>query len=168
MSENFRIEHDSMGEVRMPAGGKWAARTQRALENSPISGLRIERGLIAALATLKGIAATVNARLKIIDKDVAGAVQAVAAEVADGRWDDQFPVDVYQTGSGTSSNMNMNEVLATLATEKLGKTVHPNDHVNASQSSNDVFPSAIHLAATREIVAELIPGLPHLAAAPRK
>jgi len=168
MSENFRIEHDSMGEVRVPADAKWAAQTQRAVENFPISGLRIERALIAALAVLKGNAATVNARLKIIDKDVADAISAAAAEVADGRWDDQFPVDVYQTGSGTSSNMNINEVLATLATEKLGRPVHPNDHVNASQSSNDMFPSAIHVAATREIVVDLVPALEHLAKALHK
>jgi fumarate hydratase class II len=168
MSENFRIEHDSMGEVRVPADAKWAAQTQRAVENFPISGLRIERALIAALATLKGNAAIVNARLKIIDKDVADAISAAAAEVADGRWDDQFPVDVYQTGSGTSSNMNINEVLATLATEKLGRPVHPNDHVNASQSSNDMFPSAIHVAATREIVVDLVPALEHLAKALHK
>jgi fumarate hydratase class II len=163
MTEAWRMEHDSMGEVRVPADAKWAAQTQRAVENFPISGLRIERSLIAALASIKGAAAMVNARLKIVDKDVAEAINAAAAEVASGQWDDQFPVDVYQTGSGTSSNMNANEVLATLAGEKLGRAVHPNDDVNASQSSNDVFPSAIHLAATKEIVTRLIPALEHLA-----
>src|SRR5437763_399494 len=163
MSEAWRIEHDSMGEVRVPADAKWAAQTQRAVENFPISGLHIERALIGALAAIKGAAAMVNARLKIIDKDIAQAIHDAAAEVAAGKWDDQFPIDVYQTGSGTSSNMNANEVLATLASERLGKPVHPNDHVNASQSSNDVFPSAIHLAATREIVTRLVPALEHLA-----
>src|SRR3954454_22398639 len=155
MAENYdyRIEHDSMGEVRVPASARWAAQTQRAVQNFPISGLRIERSLIAALATLKGIAAGVNARLKIVDKDIADAIQSAATEVAAGDWDDQFPVDVYQTGSGTSSNMNMNEVLASLATERLGDgiAVHPNDHVNASQSSNDVFPTAIHVAVAEAI-----------------
>src|SRR3954471_14921037 len=168
MSDTWRIEHDSMGEVRVPASAKWAAQTQRAVENFPISGLHIERALIGALASIKGAAAKVNARLKIIDKDVAEAIHAAAAEVAAGQWDDQFPVDVYQTGSGTSSNMNANEVLATLASERLGKPVHPNDHVNASQSSNDVFPSAIHLAALRAVQRELLPALEKLEKALRK
>ena len=167
MSE-YRIEHDSMGEVKVPVDAKWAAQTQRAVDNFPISGLPIERALIAALASIKGAAALENARLKVIDRRVATAIHGAAAEVAVGSWDDHFPIDVYQTGSGTSSNMNMNEVLATLAGEKLGEKVHPNDHVNASQSSNDVFPSAIHLAATREIVRTLIPALDHLAKALRK
>jgi fumarate hydratase, class II len=164
----YRIEHDSMGEVRVPAAAKWQAQTQRAVENFPISGLRIERSLISALARIKGAAAGVNAALKVVPKDVAKAIAAAADEVAAGEWDDQFPIDVYQTGSGTSSNMNANEVLATLATEKLGDTVHPNDHVNASQSSNDVFPSAIHLAATEQLVNDLVPALEHLAAALRR
>jgi fumarate hydratase, class II len=164
----FRTEHDSMGEVRVPAGARWAAQTQRAVDNFPISGLRIERSLIRALASIKGVSATVNARLKVVDRDVADAIAEAAAEVADGQWDDHFPVDVYQTGSGTSSNMNMNEVLANLASEKLGRAVHPNDHVNASQSSNDVFPSAIHLAATWSIVRDLQPSLDHLAKALRR
>jgi fumarate hydratase class II len=167
MSE-FRIEHDTMGEVRVPAEARWAAQTQRAVDNFPISGLRIERSLIAALASIKGAAALVNGRLKVIDKKVGEAIAAAADEVAAGEWDDQFPVDVYQTGSGTSSNMNTNEVLANLASEKLGETVHPNDHVNASQSSNDVFPSAIHVAATLTIVNDLIPALEQLAASLRK
>jgi fumarate hydratase class II len=164
----FRIEHDSMGEVRVPADAKWAAQTQRAVENFPISGLTIDRLLIRALAEIKGAAALVNARLKILDKDIASAIHEAAGEVADGRWDDQFPIDVYQTGSGTSSNMNTNEVLATLASEKLGRKVHPNDHVNASQSSNDVFPSAIHIAACHGLVNDLVPALEHLAKALRK
>jgi fumarate hydratase class II len=164
----YRIEHDSMGEVRVPADARWQAQTQRAVENFPISGLRIERALIGALASIKGEAAMVNARLKVLPKDVAVAIHEAAAEVVGGAWDDHFPVDVYQTGSGTSSNMNMNEVLATLASGRLGADVHPNDHVNASQSSNDVFPSAIHLAATSEISKELIPALEHLAKALRR
>src|SRR5207245_8490551 len=154
---DFRVEHDSMGEVRVPVDAKWAAQTQRAVENFPISGLRIERGLIAALAAIKGAAAMVNARLKVVDRDVARAIAEAADDVASGAWDDHFPIDVYQTGSGTSSNMNMNEVLANLASEALGRRVHPNDDVNASQSSNDVFPSAIHVAATRAMVVALLP-----------
>jgi fumarate hydratase class II len=130
--------------------------------------MRKERSLIAALALIKGAAATVNGRLKIIEKDVAKAIAEAAAEVAEGDWDDHFPIDVFQTGSGTSSNMNANEVLANLASERLGRKVHPNDDVNASQSSNDVFPSAIHLAATTQIVNDLIPSLRQLAKALRK
>ncbi|ARZ68133.1 class II fumarate hydratase [Streptomyces sp. HU2014] len=163
-SEQYRIEHDSMGEVRVPAHAKWRAQTQRAVENFPISGQRLERAHIAALARIKGAAAKVNAELGVVDKDIAEAVAAAAEEVAAGRWDDHFPVDVFQTGSGTSSNMNTNEVLATLATERLGRDVHPNDHVNASQSSNDVFPSSIHIAATAAVTGDLIPALEHLAA----
>ena len=161
----FRIEHDSMGEVRVPADAKWRAQTQRAVENFPISGQRLERAHIQALAQVKAAAATVNARLGVLDEEMAEAITSAAAEVADGRWDDHFPVDVFQTGSGTSSNMNMNEVVATLATERLGSPVHPNDHVNASQSSNDVFPSSIHIAATAAVTVDLIPALDHLASA---
>ncbi|KPL32244.1 aspartate ammonia-lyase [Streptomyces anulatus] len=159
----FRIEHDSMGEVKVPAGAKWRAQTQRAVENFPVSGQRLERAHIEALARIKGAAAKVNAELKVLDPDIAAAIQEAAAEVASGRWDEHFPVDVFQTGSGTSSNMNTNEVIATLATERLGREVHPNDHVNASQSSNDVFPSSIHIAATAAVTADLIPALDHLA-----
>ncbi|MFF0285058.1 class II fumarate hydratase [Streptomyces sp. NPDC005262] len=161
----YRIEHDSMGEVRVPAHAKWRAQTQRAVENFPISGQRLERAHIEALARIKAAAAKVNAELKVLDPDIAEAIQDAAGEVADGRWDAHFPIDVFQTGSGTSSNMNTNEVLATLATERLGREVHPNDHVNASQSSNDVFPSSIHIAATAAVTGELIPALDHLAAA---
>ncbi|WP_406865428.1 class II fumarate hydratase [Streptomyces sp. HUAS MG47] len=164
-TDGYRIEHDSMGEVRVPAHAKWRAQTQRAVENFPVSGQRLERAHIEALARIKAAAAKVNAELGVIDPEVAGAIQGAAAEVAEGRWDEHFPVDVFQTGSGTSSNMNTNEVLATLATERLGKDVHPNDHVNASQSSNDVFPSSIHIAATAAVTADLIPALEHLAAA---
>ncbi|MCD9902268.1 class II fumarate hydratase [Streptomyces sp. MT29] len=162
-SARFRIEHDSMGEVKVPAHAKWRAQTQRAVENFPISGQRLERAHIEALARIKGAAAKVNAELKVLDPDIAGAIQEAAAEVASGRWDEHFPVDVFQTGSGTSSNMNTNEVIATLASERLGSEVHPNDHVNASQSSNDVFPSSIHIAATAVVTADLIPALEHLA-----
>ncbi len=163
--EGFRIEHDSMGDVRVPADAKWRAQTQRAVENFPISGQRLERAHIEALARIKAAAATVNARLGVLDEDIAAAIVSAADEVAGGRWDEHFPVDVFQTGSGTSSNMNANEVIATLATERLGRAVHPNDHVNASQSSNDVFPSSIHIAATAAVTGELIPALEHLAGA---
>ncbi|MFD9339680.1 class II fumarate hydratase [Streptomyces sp. NPDC060028] len=163
--EEFRIEHDSMGDVRVPAHAKWRAQTQRAVENFPISGQRLERAHIEALARIKAAAATVNAKLGVVDEDIAEAIRSAAAEVAEGRWDEHFPVDVFQTGSGTSSNMNANEVIATLATERLGCDVHPNDHVNASQSSNDVFPSSIHIAATAAVTRALIPALDHLAAA---
>ncbi|MFD4018059.1 class II fumarate hydratase [Streptomyces sindenensis] len=159
----YRIEHDSMGEVRVPAHAKWRAQTQRAVENFPVSGQRLERAHIEALARIKGAAAKVNAELKVVDPDIAAAIQEAATEVASGRWDEHFPVDVFQTGSGTSSNMNTNEVIATLATDRLGREVHPNDHVNASQSSNDVFPSSIHIAATAAVTADLIPALDHLA-----
>ncbi|MBA6441072.1 class II fumarate hydratase [Streptomyces sp. GMR22] len=163
--EGYRIEHDSMGEVRVPAHAKWRAQTQRAVENFPVSGQRLERAHIQALARIKGAAALVNAELGVVDKEIAGAISEAAAEVAEGRWDDHFPVDVFQTGSGTSSNMNTNEVLATLASERLGRPVHPNDHVNASQSSNDVFPSSIHIAATAAVTGDLIPALAQLAEA---
>ncbi|MFF2349496.1 class II fumarate hydratase [Kitasatospora sp. NPDC058115] len=165
MTGDYRIEHDSMGEVRVPAGAKWQAQTQRAVENFPVSGQRLERAHIAALARIKAAAARVNARLGVLDEETAAAIASAAEEVAAGRWDAEFPVDVFQTGSGTSSNMNTNEVIATLAGERLGRPVHPNDHVNASQSSNDVFPSSIHIAATAAVSQELIPALEHLAEA---
>ncbi|GAA3884539.1 class II fumarate hydratase [Streptomyces sedi] len=164
-TNEYRVEHDSMGEVRVPADARWRAQTQRAVENFPISGQRLERAHIAALARVKAAAAKVNAELGVVDKDMAEAIAAAAEEVAEGRWDEHFPIDVFQTGSGTSSNMNTNEVLATLATERLGRPVHPNDHVNASQSSNDVFPSSIHIAATGAVIEVLIPALDHLAEA---
>ncbi|TDC61476.1 class II fumarate hydratase [Actinomadura sp. GC306] len=158
----FRIEQDSMGEVRVPAAAKWRAQTQRAVENFPISGRPLEDAHIAALGHIKAAAATVNAELGVLDKDLAAAITEAAREVADGRWNGEFPIDVFQTGSGTSSNMNTNEVVATLAQERLGRPVHPNDHVNASQSSNDVFPSSIHIAATGAVLNDLIPALRHL------
>jgi len=162
-SEPYRVEHDSMGEVRVPANAKWRAQTQRAVENFPISGQMLGRAHIEALARIKAAAATVNGDLGIIDAKMAKAIRAAAEEVAHGDWDDQFPIDVFQTGSGTSSNMNANEVIASLASERLGSAVHPNDHVNASQSSNDVFPSSIHVAATSGVVNDLVPALEHLA-----
>jgi fumarate hydratase, class II len=161
--QKYRVEHDSMGEIKVPAHAKWRAQTQRAVENFPISGQPIERAHIEALARIKAAAAKVNAELGVLDKDVAEAIAESAAEVAEGRWDEHFPIDVFQTGSGTSSNMNTNEVIATLATERLGRPVHPNDHVNASQSSNDVFPSSIHVSATSAVVNDLVPALEHLA-----
>ncbi|WP_433797850.1 class II fumarate hydratase [Actinoplanes sp. CA-252034] len=154
-----------MGEVRVPAAALWRAQTQRAVENFPISGRGLEPSHIRALARIKGAAARVNANLGVLEKDLAESIATAAAHVADGGYDDQFPVDVFQTGSGTSSNMNANEVIATLASRDLGRPVHPNDHVNASQSSNDVFPSSIHLAATEAVSADLIPALGHLAVA---
>jgi fumarate hydratase class II len=165
-----RIERDSMGEVRVPSSARYGAQTQRAVENFPISGQAIDRRIIRALAMIKGAAAEVNAELDEVpgvDEHLAAAIAAAAAEVAGGRWDDQFPVDVFQTGSGTSSNMNANEVLAALASERLGEpgAVHPNDHVNASQSSNDVFPTAIHLAVAEAMRDDLLPALAELSAA---
>ncbi len=157
----YRIEHDTMGEVRVPVDALWRAQTQRAVENFPISGRGLERAQIRALGLLKGACARVNAQLGIITDEQAGAIAAAADEIAAGQHDDQFPIDVFQTGSGTSSNMNANEVIATLA-GKAGVEVHPNDHVNASQSSNDTFPTATHLAATEATVTELIPALEHL------
>ncbi|WP_052397806.1 class II fumarate hydratase [Streptomyces sp. NRRL F-5123] len=162
-AEGYRVEHDSMGEVRVPAAAKWRAQTQRAVENFPVSGRPLERAHIAALARIKAAAAQANAALGVLDEDMAEAIAAAAGEVAEGRWDAHFPVDVFQTGSGTSSNMNANEVIATLATERLGRPVHPNDHVNASQSSNDVFPSSLHIAATAAVTGDLVPALTRLA-----
>jgi fumarate hydratase class II len=159
----YRIERDTMGEVQVPKDALWRAQTQRAVDNFPISGTRLERAHIRALAQIKAAAAMVNADLGVLDRAVAEAIAAAAAEVAEGRHDDQFPIDVFQTGSGTSSNMNANEVLATLAEAELGARVHPNDHVNASQSSNDVFPTSIHLAATSAVATDLVPALDHLA-----
>jgi len=154
-----------MGEVRVPAEALWRAQTQRAVENFPLSGVPIERQLIAALGHIKAAAAQVNRDLGVVEADIANAISAAARDVAAGNYDAHFPIDVFQTGSGTSSNMNANEVIATLAQRQLGRDVHPNDDVNASQSSNDVFPSAIHLAATQAIVRDLIPALEHLAVA---
>jgi fumarate hydratase, class II len=160
----YRTEHDSMGDVEVPADALWGAQTQRAIDNFPISGEPIGRDMISALASIKAAAAAVNGELGVLEGDMATAIGDAAASVARGEHNEQFPLDVFQTGSGTSSNMNANEVIASLASRALGRRVHPNDHVNASQSSNDVFPSAIGLAATRLLARELIPALDHLAA----
>ncbi len=162
-ADGFRIEHDSMGEVHVPSDARWGAQTQRAVENFPISGGVVEHSILQALAIIKGTCAAVNAELGTIDAAVAEAIGEAADEVASGHHADQFPVDVFQTGSGTSTNMNMNEVLAHLAAERLGRAVSPNDEVNASQSSNDTFPAAVHLACVREIQTDLVPSLAQLA-----
>jgi fumarate hydratase, class II len=166
-NEEYRVERDTMGEVRVPYKALYRAQTQRAVENFPISGRGLERAQIRALGLVKAAAARVNGRIGVLAPDVAEAIAGAADEVARGVHDDHFPIDVYQTGSGTSSNMNANEVIATLATRS-GVSVHPNDHVNASQSSNDVFPTTIHLAATEALATDVVPALEHLAAALRR
>ncbi|MDQ3615999.1 MAG: class II fumarate hydratase [Actinomycetota bacterium] len=165
---DFRTEHDSMGEVQVPAAALWRAQTQRAMENFPISGTTLEPAHLKALAQVKAAAAKVNAQLAVITAEQAAAIRRAAAAVIDGKHDDHFPIDVFQTGSGTSSNMNMNEVLASLTSadpESSSLQIHPNDHVNASQSSNDTFPTSIHVAATASTTSLLIPALDHLASA---
>ncbi|WP_367132359.1 class II fumarate hydratase [Saccharothrix sp. HUAS TT1] len=161
--QEYRVEHDTMGEVRVPADALWRAQTQRAVENFPISGRGLERAQIRALGLLKAAAARVNERLEVLEPEVAAAIAEAADSVAAGEHDAHFPVDVFQTGSGTSSNMNANEVIATLATRALGREVHPNDHVNASQSSNDTFPTTLRVAATEAVARDVIPALEHLA-----
>jgi fumarate hydratase class II len=161
----YRIEHDTMGEVKVPKDALYRAQTQRAVENFPISGTTLERAHIAALAQIKKSAAQANAKLGVLDAAIAAAIAGAADEVIAGKHDGEFPVDIFQTGSGTSSNMNMNEVLATLASARLGSAVHPNDHVNASQSSNDVFPTSVHVAVTSALIHDLLPALDHLAKA---
>jgi fumarate hydratase class II len=166
-----RILHDSLGDVAVPVDAKYGPQTQRAVENFPISGVRMEPVLLRALATLKSEAARVNAGRRdvgAVTRTVADAIREAADEIASGEWYDEFPLDVFQTGSGTSTNMNMNEVLATLATERLGQAVHPNDQVNASQSSNDVFPSAVHIAACISVSEDLVPALRRLARSLRR
>jgi fumarate hydratase class II len=158
---NIRIEHDSMGELRVPADALWGAQTQRAVENFPISGQRMPRGFIEALGVIKASAADVNGRLKLLDAGVAAAIAEAAQRVADGEFDAHFPIDVFQTGSGTSSNMNANEVIAHIASTSR-RRVHPNDHVNLGQSSNDVIPSAIRVSATVACARDLLPALKHL------
>ena len=165
MSQKYRIEHDSMGELQVPADALWGAQTQRAVQNFPVSGQRMPRAFIRALGLIKGSAAEVNGVLGLLPKGVARAITLAAAEVAQGNHDTHFPVDVYQTGSGTSSNMNANEVIATLANRsgKAGRTrVHPNDHVNLGQSSNDVVPTALRVSAVLETREQLLPALVHL------
>ncbi|WP_312918818.1 class II fumarate hydratase [Kocuria sp.] len=168
MAENteYRIEHDTMGEVRVPKDALYRAQTQRAVENFPISGTTLEREHIKALAQVKKAAATANEELGVLDAQRAQAIRDAADAVASGQYDEHFPIDVFQTGSGTSSNMNTNEVLATLATRSLeseGVEVHPNDHVNASQSSNDVFPTSVHVAVTNALINDLKPAMDVLA-----
>jgi len=164
----FRIEHDSLGPVPVPIEARWQAQTQRAIDNFPISGGRVAPGLIRALVEIKRAAALVNVEEGHLDRVATDAIVTAADEVLSGLHDDQFPIDVFQTGSGTSTNMNVNEVLATLATVRAGTPVHPNDHVNAGQSSNDTFPSAIRIAAATRIVGHLIPSLEHLARSLRR
>ncbi len=162
--KEYRVEHDTMGEVRVPTAALYGAQTQRAVDNFPISGLRMPRSFIRALGLIKGAAAAAHQALGLLDARVAGAIQEAAAEVAEGRHDAHFPIDVFQTGSGTSSNMNSNEVIARIASDQLGSKVHPNDHVNMGQSSNDVIPTAIHVSASLLVSEELLPALEHLAA----
>ncbi len=160
--KKFRTEQDSMGELQVPADALWGAQTQRAVQNFPISGLTMPRQFIAALGLVKWAAAGANAELGLISTNVAMAIQKAALEVAGGSHDGEFPIDVFQTGSGTSSNMNANEVIAHIASEDLGANVHPNDHVNMSQSSNDVIPTCVHLSAAIAINESLLPALTHL------
>jgi len=158
----FRIEKDSMGELEVPEDALWGAQTQRAVNNFPISGLAMPRQFIAALGLVKWAAAGANAELGLIKSDIAIAVQKASLAVSEGNYDEHFPIDVFQTGSGTSSNMNANEVISHVATEELGASVHPNDHVNMSQSSNDVIPTCVHVSAALAIHQELLPALKHL------
>ena len=160
-SSSFRIEHDSMGDLRVPADALWGAQTQRAVQNFPISGQPMPRGFIRALGLIKAAAAEVSAGLGQLPKAQAAAIRDAALSVAEGRHDAHFPIDVFQTGSGTSSNMNANEVIATLASRS-GKQIHPNDHVNLGQSSNDVIPTAIRVSAQLAVVEDLLPSLKHL------
>jgi len=160
----FRIEKDSMGELQVPENALWGAQTQRAVNNFPISGLTMPRQFIAALGLVKWAAAGANAELGLIKSEVAIAVQKASLAVSDGEYDEHFPIDIFQTGSGTSSNMNANEVISHIATEALGADVHPNDHVNMSQSSNDVIPTCVHVSAALAIHQKLLPALAHLSA----
>jgi fumarate hydratase class II len=164
MADGYRIEKDSLGEMQVPEDALYGAQTQRAVENFPISGQRFGRRFIEALGIIKKSAVLTNAQMGAVDQDIADAIVAAASEVIDGKWDGQFVLDVYQTGSGTSTNMNTNEVVSHRASEILGSKVHPNDHVNFGQSSNDVIPTAIYVAARVAIAKELVPGLEHLRA----
>jgi fumarate hydratase class II len=161
----YRAELDSLGEMKVPASALYGPQTQRAVENFPISGEPMPAEFIHALGLLKQVCARVNAGLGLLDPAIAGAVEQAAGEVAAGKWDAEFPVDVFQTGSGTSTNMNANEVIAHRADKILGRRVHPNDHVNLGQSSNDVIPAVLHVSAVLEIERQLIPALEHLRAA---
>jgi len=159
---DYRIEKDSLGEIKVPANALYGAQTQRAVQNFPVSGIRFPRDFIRSLGLIKAVAAEVNAGLGLLDAQLAHAIHLAALEVADGAWDDQFPLDVFQTGSGTSTNMNANEVIATLASKTHGAPVHPNNHVNMGQSSNDVIPAAIHVSAYLQLAELLLPALHHL------
>jgi len=163
MTAEYRLEHDSMGELEVPADALWGAQTQRAVNNFPISGLVMPRQFIRGLGLIKWAAAVTNRELGLLSSRIAQAIEAAALEVAEGRHDTHFPVDVFQTGSGTSSNMNANEVIARLASDAAGEPAHPNDHVNMGQSSNDVIPSAIHVSAALGVTEQLLPALGHLA-----
>jgi fumarate hydratase class II len=165
MTVETRVEKDSMGEMKVPKAARYGASTQRAVENFDISGEPMPAKLVHALGLIKAAAARVNAALGLLDRDTAGAIEKAAREVADGRWDAEFPIDVFQTGSGTSTNMNANEVIANRAAELLGRKVHPNDQVNLGQSSNDVIPAVLHVSALIEIERDLLPALEHLRAA---
>lgn len=162
MPHKVRLEHDSMGELQVPEAALWGAQTQRAVQNFPISGRPMPRGFIRALGLIKAAAAEVNAELGLLPKATSKAVRKAAFEVAQGHFDEQFPIDLYQTGSGTSSNMNANEVIANLATRSGKAAVHPNDHVNLGQSSNDVVPTAIRVSAQLAVIEDLLPALKHL------
>jgi fumarate hydratase class II len=170
MAKPTRIEKDSMGEVRVPADALWGAQTQRAVENFPVSGRPMPARVIRTLGLVKAAAARVNRRLGLLDARRAAAIERAAREVAEGKWDAQFPIDLFQTGSGTSTNMNANEVIARRAGQILGgkPAVHPNDHVNLGQSSNDVFPTVLHIAAHLEVRESLLPALRGLASALRR
>src|ERR1035438_119435 len=161
---SFRLESDSLGVVEVPSEALWGAETQRAIRNFPSSGLRLPHAFLRALGLIKASAAAANAELGALPPALAAAIEAAANAVAQGRHDDDFPVDVFQTGSGTSSNMNANEVIANLATRIIGSRVHPNDDVNRGQSSNDVIPTAIHVAAALGLTERLLPALEHLSA----
>ena len=165
MTTDYRIENDSMGALEVPSDALWGAQTQRAVNNFPVSGLRMSRQFIRALGLIKWAAASANHDLGLLSADMTDAVKSAALEVAEGLHDEHFPVDVFQTGSGTSSNMNANEVIANLASRKQAQTVHANDHVNMGQSSNDVIPSAIHVSAALGLTESLLPALKHLAGA---
>ncbi len=160
--KQFRSERDSMGELQVPADALYGAQTQRAVNNFPISGLPMPRGFIRALGLVKIACATANEKLNLLDKKIADVIRTAATDVADGKYDEHFPIDVFQTGSGTSTNMNANEVISHLASDLLGEQVHPNDHINMSQSSNDVIPTTIHVSACLEINERLQPAVKHL------
>jgi len=162
VNKKFRIEKDSLGEVKVPESALYAAQTQRAVNNFSISGIPMPECFIRSLGLIKAAAAKANAELSVLDDDLSEAIYNAAMLIADGHYCDQFPVDIFQTGSGTSSNMNANEVIATLASKRLNRLVHPNDHVNCSQSSNDVIPSAIHLSAMLAVEQQLLPSVEQL------